>query len=579
MIQKFHSILLKAKMRQLILCLCTQAVVFTLILGIYSYFSSKNMASNTESIYSYQGYTQTIRQVQTGYLQVKSLYAGYASTKDDETLTALEQYNSQVREQIDYYNSTEYDDEEEELLVQNIESSYIKLYDLYNQCIGSIKNGTTLDSHLAEEIANLEQALDGYFEELNMLLDSWGLEDMQTIRSEFQRSIQFQGIVVAVCVLFFSMFAYVTLRVFNHHADTINASLKRASEGDLTESIIVKKATTEFGQMQTSLQQTLTSFATIINQLKQDSSAIDGQSEDLRANALELSTSINNISESIQQVRSATEEQASDIDGTVQVLNEFSHALLAFSEDIHTLSSNSLEVSNIATSNTSKMDEISVSIEEVNTLVTSFLAKFEVLSNTVAEINSITEFINSISAQTNLLALNASIESARVGEAGKGFAVVATEIGQLADQSKQASNTISNLIQQISAETDVMQQEGTAVKQKLSSSTTAIEESLVSFKPMFALLNDMVEKIRTLNTSSEKIIAGKDHIYDKMEQTAFIANEISASADNIAKPLADITQISVNVSNTSEYLANLTTTLNENIQQFKTKDTAHEEIK
>ena len=124
-----------------------------------------------------------------------------------------------------------------------------------------------------------------------------------------------------------------------------------------------------------------------------------------------------------------------------------------------------------------------------------------------------------------------------------------------------------------------MLQEGTAVKQKLSSSTAAIEESLVSFKPMFALLNDMVEKVRTLSTSSEKIITGKDHIYNKMEQTAFIANEISASADNIAKPLADITQISVNVSNTSEYLANLTTTLNENIQQFKTKDASHEEIK
>ena len=163
MIQKFKSILLKAKMRQLILCLCTQAVVFTLILGIYSYFSSKDMASNTESIYSYQGYAQTIRQVQTGYLQVKSLYAEYASTKAEETLTALEQYNSQVREQIDYYTSTEYDDEEEELLVQTIESSYIKLYDLYNRCIASIKNGTTLDSHVADEIDNLEQALDGYF--------------------------------------------------------------------------------------------------------------------------------------------------------------------------------------------------------------------------------------------------------------------------------------------------------------------------------------------------------------------------------------------------------------------------------
>lgn len=54
------------------------------------------------------------------------------------------------------------------------------------------------------------------------------------------------------------------------------------------------------------------------------------------------------------------------------------------------------------------------------------------------------ELISGITGQINLLALNATIESARAGEAGRGFAVVASEVKSLANQAKQATDTISS---------------------------------------------------------------------------------------------------------------------------------------
>ena len=60
-----------------------------------------------------------------------------------------------------------------------------------------------------------------------------------------------------------------------------------------------------------------------------------------------------------------------------------------------------------------------------------------------------TNLINDISDQINLLSLNASIEAARAGEQGKGFAVVAQEIRSLAEQSKQATAQVRDILSDV----------------------------------------------------------------------------------------------------------------------------------
>lgn len=71
------------------------------------------------------------------------------------------------------------------------------------------------------------------------------------------------------------------------------------------------------------------------------------------------------------------------------------------------------------------------------------------LEDGMKEVSEFATTIAGITSQTNLLALNASIEAARAGEMGRGFGVVAEEVRVLADNSKQASDSITGIIQKI----------------------------------------------------------------------------------------------------------------------------------
>ena len=71
------------------------------------------------------------------------------------------------------------------------------------------------------------------------------------------------------------------------------------------------------------------------------------------------------------------------------------------------------------------------------------------LDESSGEIHQVVNLIASIADQTNLLALNAAIEAARAGAHGRGFAVVADEVRTLAENTKKATDHISNIIKRI----------------------------------------------------------------------------------------------------------------------------------
>jgi len=71
------------------------------------------------------------------------------------------------------------------------------------------------------------------------------------------------------------------------------------------------------------------------------------------------------------------------------------------------------------------------------------------LSNKVEKIKMVMSFMEELSQKIDLLSLNASIEATRAGEMGKGFALVANEIRSMAENSKQSSQEIRRIVDDI----------------------------------------------------------------------------------------------------------------------------------
>jgi methyl-accepting chemotaxis protein len=161
--------------------------------------------------------------------------------------------------------------------------------------------------------------------------------------------------------------------------------------------------------------------------------------------------------------------------------------------------------------------------------------KSKILLSNVEEIGNIINSVSAISGQSKILAVNASIQAAKAGKFGSGFAVVAREVKDLAGQSKEATEQITETLTSIRHA--IQEMVGTA---EMAEERT--EQGVTSVSNAGAIVNDLSEAIReasdlanVINTSVVQQTIGLSQIASAIEQINISATENQDISRNIEK--------------------------------------------
>ncbi|AWE06067.1 hypothetical protein DCE79_00970 [Lysinibacillus sp. 2017] len=375
--------------------------------------------------------------------------------------------------------------------------------------------------------------------------------------------------VVITSLVILGVFLIIIIRSITKPLKEISDAAVVMSSGDLRTTLTINKKD-EIGLLSRSFRKMSDMLSSIIKHIHEQSSVISASSEELAATLAESRKASEQIALAMNDVQDGFEQQSSKLTKSFKSLQKVS-------ENIHSISDNSVQVTASAQNAVSAADighDIVISTQQQ---MSNIEGTFNRLSSDIAtvntyanEINEIVNVITSIADQTNLLALNASIEAARAGEHGKGFAVVAEEVRKLAEQTNNSSIQVKEII--------------TAIQRESSKSVTSMHDSLGEVSKgleMFSQTETNFLQVKTyIENLTEQLVEIQDRALQIAKDSDFVVGDIqvvediSANSKKLLQTVSTSTEAQLcsleEISATAESLESIVDDLLTEVSIFKT---------
>lgn len=314
----------------------------------------------------------------------------------------------------------------------------------------------------------------------------------------------------------------------------ITEFIGQVEEGNFTETVEVA-GNDEVARLSNSLNNMIENVRELLAGSKSVSEDVSETSSTLAFMANQIDQTADEMVEAISEVSSELSNQGRDTEEIISTIEDFTSRIEEVSEHI---SNKAKEVSQMTDKGLDVVGKLDKTTQETKKSSNSLAETTAILSEKSKSIGEIIEMIDSVTEQTGLLALNASIEAARAGEAGRGFAVVATEISKLAEESRNSTREIEEIVLEIQNEIDNSVESIGKSNTLVESSVEIVDETKNIFEDMVRITSEMQDEASVIDTVVEGMSVEKEEIAEKLntsaqasEQTAALSEELTASTE------------------------------------------------
>ncbi|MBP2000639.1 methyl-accepting chemotaxis protein [Paenibacillus shirakamiensis] len=378
--------------------------------------------------------------------------------------------------------------------------------------------------------------------------------------------------VIGVSILAFligALIAYVFGRMISRPVTVLAASAKQIAAGDLTIQDIQLNNKDEIGQMAQAFNSMKHNLKSLLNTISESSQQVASASSELSTGSEEAVQTANQMREAVMDISGATERQVHSMNENKTSLQETATSIYRIADSATTVASSSERALNDSARGTEFMK---LTIRQMGTIDERVQDSSQIINDLGEQskkIAHITELIRDIAGQTNLLSLNASIEAARAGEHGRGFAVVAGEVKKLSDHSTQSSEEIASLINNM-----VKNIEGAVVSmdkgaEEVRSGIRIVSQAGEVFHSIQTSIETVTEQVQEVSAASEQISAGTEQMIQSEERVEELSRHIAGNSRLLAMASDKQVNKMVGISSAAERLSSLAQELQSEVQRFK----------
>ena len=281
--------------------------------------------------------------------------------------------------------------------------------------------------------------------------------------------------------------------------DVISNAIESLSKGNVKAVLHKRKLRSkELNQLNNAYCALVEMLTTLINEIKSASQHLQVSAESMKESSTRMASDANEQAEATREIASTVDEIASNIRQNAN---------------------NARQTEQIAQTAINNGNESSVAVQGSIKVMNDIAEKVTIVQN--------------IAQQTNILALNATIEASRAGVSGRGFAVVASEVGSLADMSRDAAAEITMLVRESLTSSEECGQKMSSLLPNIEETDKLVKEISHACQEQATGAQQITHAINQMNIITQNNAQAAEELTELAEKLAHQSNKLSQTIEFI----------------------------------------------